>query len=482
MKFLAFVFFLCIISFAHSQPGDIMAMRKAQLQNVEKSLQNDPNNMLLVWERMELVFRPHFDLYKKARTFQGFQDVAAAYPYYILDDLNYLIAAQTAITFKNKQISSANFYLRRGQFYYVTGYPKYALDDYLIALQHNPTLSLKQEICIALAAYYYNLDENYSLENYEKALYYIDLVTPKEDLAKLYVHYNSRQSDRFEREKILLLKASQKTERLVTYLQCIAKKYFQFYQVERGKSEDYQRSHSYTISYSLRLGFDKLYEIAIHFYEKGQYAKAKNNIEQIISLLPRNKYGQYYETYAYGNYFLLLSKIYSTDSYQNIPLEIDNLLEGLGDPTQGFPSQATKYGNRLDELLKLYPNEPKLHLAKAIYLKKISYNGGYKIVSENVFNFLQQSELLGLQDYRIWYVKAMLLNEEKRYEEALQEINNAQLLSSGHVNVYALKMRLLQNIESSAEIEITTTKSLLQESKKKEKVAVYEIIAMIDGM
>ena len=158
------------------------------------------------------------------------------------------------------------------------------------------------------------------------------------------------------------------------------------------------------------------------------------------------------------------------------------MLEGLGDLTQGLPSQANKEYKRLEELVQLYPNEPKLHLAKAIYLIKYSRSNRYSALKENPLDFLQQSEMLGLKDYRIGYAKAMLLHQEKKYAAALEEINKAQLLCTGYVNVYALKLRLLRNIESSTEVEIATEKSLLEASRKQEKVAVHEIIEMIDGM
>ncbi|WP_298419429.1 hypothetical protein [uncultured Kordia sp.] len=486
MKFRFLLFFLSIITFANAQPGDIFAMKKARVQQIEAALQNDPNNVSLIWERIELAFKPHFDLYKKAVIINGSQYSASAYPYYVLEDLDNLIADRVSIKAKNKEISLADFYFRRGQFLYLTGHVEYVLQDYLAALEHQPSFQLKRRICLAIAAYYYNLDENYSLENYEKALAYIDLVTPKEDLNKplMYERYSSRNSDYFEREKIQLLKATQKKERLLTYLKCIAKSHLLFYEKETKRSLDYQKSHSYTIKYSLQIALDKLYEIAIYFYENGQYEKAKIHIEKIISFLPKNVQGYTYETYAYGKYFLLLSKIYRTDTYQDVSLEIDNLLEGFGDPTQGFPSQARKEGNRLEKLLQLYPNAPKLHLAKAIYLKKIKYNKGDKKTAAAIIDLLQQSEAFGLQDYRIWYLRALLLKEEKRYEEALQEIMKAQILSIGHPNIYRLKLYLLEQKESSAEtdLEKTATKSLLEISKKRGEVNVEAIVEMIHGM
>ncbi|WP_430410553.1 hypothetical protein [Kordia sp.] len=482
MKFLYLIFFLGNVAIVNAQPGDFMAMRKAQLQKVETALQNNPNDMSLVWERINLVFKPHFDLYKRAGEIEKFQSRAASYPYYILDDLDYLIANNSSMKVRSKQVSLADYYHRRGQFFYVTGYVEYALEDYLTALEQNPPFALKQTICLAIAAYYYNKDENYSLENYEKALAYIDLVTPKEDSTKplLYERYSSRNGDYFQSQKLQLLRVAQKDERLVNYLKCIAKSHFLFYEKETKKSTEYQQSHSYTIPYSLRLGFNKLYEIAQHFYEKGKYEKAKEVIEKVISFLPRNKDGFYYETYVYGNYFLLLSKIYRTEMYQNVSLEIDNLLEGFGDSTQGFPSQATKQYNRLEELLQLYPNKPKLHLAKAIYLKKIKYNNRYAKLEGNIFESLQQSENLGLQDYRISYLRALVLKLEKHYADALVEINKAQLLSSGHVNVCSLKLWLLEQFEESSELEIKTTKALLEASKKQESAPIDIIVKMID--
>ncbi|QHI37955.1 hypothetical protein IMCC3317_33380 [Kordia antarctica] len=484
MKFLFLSCFLWIITFANAQPGDQFAMRKSQLLKIEKALQNDPNNVSLIWERLELTFDPHFNLYAKGKTFEGFQQRGFEYPYYILEDLNYLIANQISIKIKMKTISLANFYFKRGQLFYVTGYREYALDDYLVALKHNPAYKLKQEISLSIAAYYYNTGENYSLENYEIALFYIDLVTPKEDINKPFVYekYSNRSSDYFQTEKIQLLKASRQEERLVTYLKCIAKNDLLFFEKEQKRSQKHQQSHSYTIKKSLQYGLDKLYEIAVYFYETGNYKKAKEIIEKVIPFIPKNTYGHYFETYAYGRYFVLLSKIYGTNEYENVSLEIENLLEGFGDPTQGLSEKAAKQYERLEVLLALYPYEAKLHLAKAIYLRKIKYNGGYRKPAGNPFESLQQCEELGLQDYRIPYLRALLLREEKRYAEALVEINKAQLLCSGYVNVYGLKLYLLQNVDIIDEAAIQQTKSLLEASKKQEKVNVPSILEMIHAI
>jgi hypothetical protein len=481
MKFLVSLFFLSIIAFANAQPGDIFAAHRRKMQKVEKALQNEPNNVSLIWERLELAFKPHFDLYKRAETLEGFQYSQIAYPYYILEDLNYLIDIKASIAFKKEQVSVADFYHRRGQFLYVIGYSKYSLQHYLAALAHSPTFKLKQKICIALAAYYYNLSETYSLENYEKALAYIDLVTPKEDINKplVYERYTSRNGDRFQREKIQLLKAAKKEARLVTYLKCIAKSHLFFYEKEREKPPAYQKSHSYTIKHSLQIGLRKLYEIAVYFYENGNYEKAKETIEKVILFIPKNTHGHYYETYAYGNYFVLLSKIYSTNQYQNVPLEIDNLLEGFGDPYQGIPSQAAKQYKRLEELLALYPNTPKLYLAKTIYLWKVKFNSGHVKPDGSLFELLLKTKELGLQDYRIFYLRAIILKQEKKYTEALVEINKAEFLCSGRVNVYGLKLNILRNIEGADEAVIAQTKSLLEASQKEEKVNIASMIKMI---
>lgn len=472
MKSIYLCFFLCSFFFANAQPGDVVAIRKAMLQKVNLAIENDPNNASLLWERIDLVFNLHIDLYTRAGN-------RAAYPYYILDDLDYLIANNSLVKYRDKEVSIAEYYFRRGQFYYLLGDVSYAIQDYEVALACKPSYKLKAQICLAIAAYYYNLDEQYSLENYKKALLYIDLVTPKEDLNKSYLHYSKIQYDQFERQKIQLLKASQETERLITYLQCIAKKHFQFYKMESEKSIRHQKNLSYSVRYSLRLGFDKLYEIATHYYEKGEYTKAKQLTEQIILLLPRNASGHIYETFAYGNYFLLLSKIYRTNMYQDIALEIDYMLEGFGDLTQGFTSQAKKFGNRVDELLQLYPNEPKLQLLKAIYLKKSKYGRRHQEAPQNILEFLTKSEQLGLQDYRIYYLRAIVFKEEKRYQEALEEIRKAAVAYVGNPNIYRLQLRLINECEISADEEIETTKLLIETSKKQEKVLVESIIEMI---
>jgi len=480
--YLPLVFF---ISFLNAQPGDNLNLEAhvAKKQQLETALQNDPNNMSLRWERLNLTFDLYIDLYRRGKTFDEFQQEPIAYPYYILEDVNYLIANKVTIQFKNKLIYLADYYFRRGKYHYATGYPQAALNDYLAALAQSPNAEMKREICLAIAAYYYNLRENPVLENYQKALSYLDLITPEENSNRptKYQEFNQRKSYYFQTEKIKLLKITSQNVRLATYLKNIAKDYLYFYKNELKKDANYQKNHSYTISSTLQSGLEKLYELAVYFDGLGDYERSKSIIEKIIDFIPKNAYGECYEMYTYGKYFMLLSKIYSTQQYQNVSLEIEHLLTGFGDPKQGLGFKVDKNYERLEELLHLYPEEPKLHLAKAIYSRKSLFDKALKKTDVSPFESLRRSEELGLRDYRIPYLKAIILADEKKYTEALVEINKAIRLHVGHANMYNLKLALLiyGNDKNEAEIERTT---LLFKASKEQKVDISGILAMIDTL
>lgn len=244
------VFILLFIAhFSQSQPGgrerEIVNNRILELETITDSLLKYPKNYELIWERTELLFRPYFSMYSRPKeeiekdtlslrdTFYGYS-ITKYKNIDILDEINKLIS--NANTFKtlvlkngsaNIYVNKSNFYYKRGQYFYLKNDVKKSLEDYLTALNYNPDENTKINIYIAIAAYYYNLDWNsdtktadfHSQSNLEKALQYIDMISPKFD--KEIVDLQSEQylnfEGFFEQEKLKLLEMTRQYERLTYF-------------------------------------------------------------------------------------------------------------------------------------------------------------------------------------------------------------------------------------------------------------------------
>jgi len=139
--------------------------------------------------------------------------------------------ALSAVGMYKQGATLADYYFRRGQAYYFTAKSFEALNDFKMALLLTKDQDLKEEICLAIAAYYYNLSGTPVVTNSLKALAYIDSVTPTQydTVPRDMSQYNERHHDRFEREKIVLLKVTYNTQRYIGYLQNLSKSYRELY-------------------------------------------------------------------------------------------------------------------------------------------------------------------------------------------------------------------------------------------------------------
>jgi tetratricopeptide (TPR) repeat protein len=245
-KQLIFIF-LFIIQFSYSQPGerDFVNSRIRRLEVIADFLAKNPKNYELIWERTELIFRPFFSMYSRPRKEVENDTASTRQAFYehsslkyknidILDELNKLI--NNADTLKtlvlndgsvNSYVNKSNFYYKRGQYYYLKNDLKKSLADYLTALNFHPDTSTKARICIAIGAYYFNLGWDSDLKtadfhsqlNLEKALEYIDMISPQFDKGVLDLpskkHLDYQGS--FEQEKLKLLEITKQYERLANF-------------------------------------------------------------------------------------------------------------------------------------------------------------------------------------------------------------------------------------------------------------------------
>ncbi len=242
-------FFYCLaILQTNAQPAE--QYRELRILQLTDSLAQDSNNLEFIWERVHRLFNPHFDLYTRPNP--NFRQPVPHYYHQTaierlhidtLAEINRLIESEAVIKeagyrlstttnyVPNPDVTVANFYHKRGQYYYLANEKEKAFQDFQKALSLDPYQYLKEDICLALAAYYYNLTDVPTPEHLRQALEYIDLVTPikYEEEARVFEAYSGTFPDRFEREKIALLQATNQKERLVNYLKNLAISYMQLY-------------------------------------------------------------------------------------------------------------------------------------------------------------------------------------------------------------------------------------------------------------
>ena len=289
-----FYLFLIIAMPAFAQPGDNKAFRASRIEDITKALKHNPNNYELIWERIELIFDPDFNMltrpYIEVPNDHLFEE-SWAFSYKnidVLTEINRLIDKSPTIDKTlGRRENAAYFYYKRGQYYYLKNQKEAALSDYLMALKSNSDNYIKNRICISIVAYYYNLDDVPKQENLVHALEYIDIVTPIEhEKSFRELNYNDTNGDIFENEKILLLKALNNKERLVNYFKNNAKSYIKLYIKTISTYEAlYSRrtSDSFT-EQQLERGLSYLNRLAEYYNEIGETQNAKNVYQNIYNL------------------------------------------------------------------------------------------------------------------------------------------------------------------------------------------------------
>jgi hypothetical protein len=281
--------------FMFGQPVPSDRERFERIDSITERLKKNPNDDVLRWKRINLIFY-HFrldfeykdrcvedtashiitrnsvlygDKRKKILSYKGI---------YVIDELNQLIknnakfiigsidANDFEIDFeldKNPReivyTAPACLYFKRGLCYDAKGIDSLAVKDYLMALSYELPKTLKESICFSLAAnYYHQYKQNARKQildttSLKLSLNYIDKITPiiYESEPRVLDHYSGVYLDKYEKEKILLLKETKNINRLVSYLSNLTLSYLNLYASENLKSEQYQKANSFGISESL---------------------------------------------------------------------------------------------------------------------------------------------------------------------------------------------------------------------------------------
>jgi hypothetical protein len=268
MRNVFFIFILISLNLGAQPTGqDWYRLRQETIERINQKLVKDPKNDVLRWKRVNLIFYDYhvsFDskdyciedtitnivlpkwlsgsdrFRKKILSYQGI---------YIINELNILIENKADFILGSIDASDYHIdweldknpreiiytapsclYFKRGQYYDAKGIDSSAVEDYLKALSYNPPIKLKEEICYSLAANYYHrykLKSNNNIKDttyLELSLKYIDLITPSISEEEV----NKYLRDKYEAEKILLLKTLNKSERLIDYLKRLTINWLKF--------------------------------------------------------------------------------------------------------------------------------------------------------------------------------------------------------------------------------------------------------------
>lgn len=480
-------------------------MQEADFKRITEQLKDDPNNYELIWQRLN-IYKTHFDIYtrggiiQKENTLNLLPEALSNWTYEErIADLNKLIENKVEINEYGTIFNIADFTFMRGKMYYLLGEYQKALTDYLFALDNISESEAKpnnyykkQNICISIAAYYYNKrkdNEDYyqtgtSNKNLRQALKYIDMISPVEFTENFndensYNYYETIQ-DLYEREKINLLTYLKEDVRLENYYQKLMRNQYEIFKRQKAHDDEWEKDevkkngYNYSTNSSYLNALRYANDLANFYYERKNYKKAKWLAEQTINYFPTNGFGYIVDRSDVGIHYLLLNKIYQTEEFKNFDKEINTLLELLGGSTHGVNYNISEIGKYINERLQENPNEPRLYLALGIWHYKNSMSSSHSATASTVeiLNLFNKAEMFKLKDYRLPFAKAVVyLHLEKNYELGLTEINKALNLYKVSPFIYSVKYQLLRKTLNPNEKEL---QELDGENMRKYRVKNYK--------
>lgn len=506
MKQLLVLLLFFSTSLLSAQPGYTVGMRKSEFDYITKTLKDDPLNYPLIWKRLNIVSKTHFAIYTHGGivrdslvnstneiAFNHFTNVQR------LLDINKLIESDTSFGDYGATYTIIDFTLFRGKVYYLMGEYEKALSDYKFALERIPedsanknTTNIKDQVCITLASYYYNLHHNKGETyepsrhegNFRQALKYIDMVSPvefTEDFSKAisYIH-GQKVSDPYQREKIRLLTFLKEEKRVVKYYKQLMFLQYELFRQSKSYHDIWRNTEVKENGYPYSVNNDRsgllsyAHDLAGYYYETKHYEKAKTLSELAIAYHVKNTEGFILDRFNVGFHYLLLNKIYQTPEFKDFDLEMNSLLDALGGSFHGNNYNTEELGAYIEKRLKEHPKEPRLYLALTIwhYENRTSSYYGDKTETGEFLRLLNKAEQLNLKDYRFHFTRALVhLNLDKNYKAGLSEINKALTLNTINPFTYQIKSSLLRKIPDSSPKELEKlsiqTKSKLKRNSRK---------------
>ncbi len=431
MRKILFIIILLILSTKiYAQPGCVPEKSISQrFIDLSDSINKNPDNYNLRWLRIEIIQTRTCD--KKIIT-KPKQDnlitystdsIAAYYKIDLKDELSLLIEKDVKIDshFEHLRYDSYNFHYLRGEIYLSEKDTVNALVDFHTALKtsYQP---LKVKVAESLSDYCFGLNRTNSesyIQNTQKALDYLDLVSPVEFSESL----TGNETEPFIHEKKQFLEKLQDYERLEKYLVKLINYFF----LSIPTYDDFQ-INSYTENV-----IESVYDLSKFYYERNDYVRAKELVELLLKYQPDNQcFYVYNDSYKWAPMLDLMNKIYQTKEFKNSHLELDFLLRRLYADTLFNFSLDKKY---LENILNLHPNDVRVYISWAYiklmdeYIRKTyQIEIKYPLTLPELFNKI---ESLNYKEFELPYLKAVYYNNSNKFDLALTEINKALELYDG---------------------------------------------------
>jgi len=451
MKKIIYIIFGLFSLNLYAQPGDVPILRAHFFNELTKQIRQDPDNYELIWERMEISFHPRFNIFTKSgelenvntrkeefEAFANFQAIRFE-GVDILADINKLIDNKVVFNeFADDKTGLVDFVFLRGKAYYLMGETEKALDDYLYALNSDSNYREREDICTAIAAYYYNAEENISEENARQVLKYIDMISIELTNNAYFIPNSNPLID----IKIGLLKYLKEDIRLENYHKKLILAHY-----ERSKSME-KSTGKYDGNDVYHSTLMRIYHLAKFYYENKKYERAEQFLELLIAYCPQNEWGHVHRASATCLSYRLLNEMYRTEEFEDFDKEMYYLVEHAGTVIQTNYS-PTAYEKYLTERLQNFPDEPRLYFALAV----LKLGRKTRFEYDEILRLLDKSEQLGLKDYRISLAEALAHYHKENYTLALKEINKA-LSYQGNPLVYWTKYNILKKMSSTYESEL----------------------------
>ena len=475
-----------------AQPVPNREMLIEDFNRMSKELENEPDNNELIWQRLMLTTPIQFNLPQKGGVIKDSKtDTVWRYSTPVFPDWNYedrlldinkLIERKAEVKEYDGIVDIADFRLLRGKLHYLLGAYEEALSDYLFALNNMREIEVqrnnylkKNDICMSIAAYYYNRVGYPISENAGKALEYIDkisLVEFAEDYndEKLFNYYDEIR-DHYKEEKIVLLTDLKDESRLESYYKKLianqyeifkrSKEYDEVWNTEKVEKEgyDYKTNENYlsTLNY--------IHDLADFYYTRKKYKLAYEITKQALSHYPRNAEGYVIDKFNASRHYLLMNKIYQTEEYEDFDEEINCIFDIL-DPSYGINYDVTEIGGYLEGHLKKYPKEGRLYLAVAMWHYK-NRTQRPTASTKKILDLLEKAKSLECTDYRLPFTKALVhIHMERDYELGLSELNKALKLNQKNSYLYGTKFHLLRKFPNPDEQELHELSDKLREMRR----------------
>lgn len=307
----------------------------------------------------------------------------------------------------------ATFYLHKGEYNFLKKKFELALADVNKSIEMGLLTNDKDEAILYLCKV------NSELGNLDKAIANISELISLHSTKQFYEKINGLDilKDNYHTRIELFIKNNQLNKALIDYDSIVSiSNYYLEFSNEKG----------YYLSYNPMYYMNENIERAIF---KMKYLKdskgAVIDLKQFISKIPNKPKNESPQGVSDFNntYFVLALAEYNVGDLKSAFkhwLRAEELW-------YGYQNNSNDIIVHYDTLIKKHPRVPELYLSRGIayYIKGAAFNGGgsSQICYEKSLEDLKKTEALGLTDFRIDLYRALVFYMQKKYNEALEQIN-----------------------------------------------------------